>query len=86
MDRRIGASSAVMRALLLHIERSQLRWFIWLGCLLGGGPGSEPELTGGIIYPLWPGTASGSPRRSGRGGLGLTRRPVSSETRPRISG
>jgi len=37
--------------LLLHIERSQLRWFLWLGSLLGGGPGSEPELTGGIIYP-----------------------------------
>ena len=34
-----GGSSTIQRKLgveplLLHIERSQLRWFIWLGCLL----------------------------------------------------
>ena len=52
--------------LLLHIERCQLRWFIWLGCLLGGCPGSEPELSAGISgervllrrgmsgFPSWP--------------------------------
>ena len=34
------------------VERSQLRWFLWLGCLLGGGPGSEPGLSGGIISHL----------------------------------
>jgi len=64
-----GRSSTIrgeleVEPLLLHIERSQLRWFIWLWCLLGGGPGSEPEVTGGIIYPIWPGNTSGSPRRS----------------------
>ena len=58
-------SSTIQRELrveprLLHIERSQLRWFIWLGCLLfrhvqlRGGPGADPELAGGIIYPIWP--------------------------------
>ena len=33
-------------------------------------PRADPELTGGILYPIWPGNASGSPRRSWRGGLG----------------
>ena len=60
MDRRIGASSAVMRALLLHIERSQLRWFLWLGCLLGGGPGQNQNSLEGL-YMVWE-----HPRRSCR--------------------
>ena len=60
---------------LLHIERSRLRWFIWLGCLqvaslrrffrlvlLGGGSGADPELTEGITYPLCPGNAPGIPQ------------------------
>jgi len=34
--------------------------------LLGGGPGADPKLTGGIIYPLCPGNALGSPGRSWR--------------------
>lgn len=49
----------------------------WLGCLLGaslwmfswhgqlgGDPWADPEPAGGIIYLIWPGNASGSPRRS----------------------
>ena len=70
-----GRSSTIRRELgveplLLHIERSQLRWFLWLGCLLGGGPGSEPEPRGNI-YPIQPGNAVGSSRRSWRGMSGF---------------
>ena len=69
---------------LLHLERSQLRWFgprlgclpdisLWEYCLnsqLGGDPWAKPEHTGGITYPIWPGKSSGSPRRSWRTWLG----------------
>jgi len=65
-----GRSSTIQRELgveplLLNIERSQLRWFIWFGCLLvaslwkffrhvqlGGGPRADPEFSKGIIYPI----------------------------------
>ena len=60
--------------LLFRIEKTQLRWFghclkcflvvsLWRfswHILLGGGLGADPELVGGIIYPLWPGNASSS--------------------------
>lgn len=32
--------------------------------LVGGDPGVDPELAGGIINLIWPGNTSGSPRRS----------------------
>ena len=65
-----GRSSTIWKELgveplLLHIERSRLRWFIWLGCLLvaflwsffrpvqlGEGPRADLELTGGILCPI----------------------------------
>jgi len=60
--------------LLLRIERSQLRSF---GHMIrmppGASPkrfsghvqlGGDPEPAGGIIYLIWPGNASGSPRRN----------------------
>ena len=62
--------------LLLHIERSQLRCFRWntsrlppLGGFLGASnwketPRAESELAGEITYLIWPGNASGSPRRT----------------------
>ena len=64
--------------LLLRIERSQLRWFghlirmppallpleVFGHVRLGGDPEADPEPAGGIIYLIWPGNASGSPRRS----------------------
>lgn len=42
---------------------------IWSGCLLDATRWRSPrhvhpELTGGIIYPMWPGNTSGSPRGS----------------------
>jgi len=62
--------------LLLRVERSQLRWFGHLirmppGRLpfsghiqLGGDPRADPAPAGGITYLVWPGNASGSPRRN----------------------
>ena len=63
--------------LLLHIERSQLRWFIWLGCppdaslercfghvQLGEDHGEDPGPAGEIISLGWPGNASGFSQRS----------------------
>jgi len=61
--------------LLLRVERSQLRWFghlIRMPPLRGfpgtpdweETPGADPEAAGGIIYLIWPGNASGSPRRN----------------------
>lgn len=32
--------------------------------LVGGDPGVDPELAGGIVNLIWPGNTSGSPRRS----------------------
>ncbi len=56
---------------------------IWSGCLLGaflwrfsghvqlvGEPEADPEHAGGITYLIWPGNASGSPRRSWKTLLG----------------
>jgi len=55
--------------LLLHVKRSQLWWFRHLIRMirqvrLEGDPGADPEPAGQIIYLIWPGNASGSPRRS----------------------
>ncbi|CAB1416482.1 unnamed protein product [Pleuronectes platessa] len=33
-------------------------------------PGVQPELTGGIIYPIWPGSTSGSVKESWKALLG----------------
>ncbi len=70
--------------LFLGIKRSQLREFGHLvrmppGRLpsrfsshiqLGRHPRVDPKLAGGIMYVIWPGNASASPRRSWRGLLG----------------
>jgi len=50
--------------LLLHVERSQLRWFGRFSghVRLGKDPGADPEPAGG--FWVWPGNASGSPRSS----------------------
>lgn len=62
--------------MLLHIEKSQLRW---LGHLAsqghvppGGDPGEDPGHAGVTMSPSWPGNALGSSRRSvhGQGSLG----------------
>ena len=59
--RSIGGSSEFP-----HVERSQLRWFWHLirmppGCLQNASwvppAPADPELTGGIIYLIWPGNA-----------------------------
>jgi len=82
-----GRSSTIRRELgveplLFHIERSQLRWFIWLECLLvaslwrffghihlGGG---RPRTCWSVIciYSFWPVKVFGPPRRSWQVQLG----------------
>ena len=52
---------------------------------LRGDPGANPELAGGTICPVWPGTALGSPWRSwkvllGKGGLECSSTPAASTT------
>ena len=51
---------------------TEFRYLIPPGCFswrfsrqaqLGRDPGVDPELAGGIIYPIWPGNTSGSCRR-----------------------
>jgi len=37
--------------LLFHLGRSQLRWFLWLGCLLGGAPGQNQNPLEGLYIP-----------------------------------
>ena len=68
--------------LLLHVQRSQLRWLghlFWMppGRLPGevvqapgGGLGVDPGHAGGTMSLGWPGNASGSHRKSWRRGLG----------------
>ncbi|KAK5613448.1 hypothetical protein CRENBAI_021637 [Crenichthys baileyi] len=67
--------------LLLHIERSQLRWLeqLYLDAFLGrcsrhvppgGGPGDGQGHVGGTMSLGWPGNALGSPLRSWRRCLG----------------
>ncbi|KAI3369738.1 hypothetical protein L3Q82_024404, partial [Scortum barcoo] len=66
----------VEEPLLLHIERSQLRWLghlfrmppgrlpreVFQACpTSGGGPGEDPGHAGGTMSLSWPGNASGSP-------------------------
>lgn len=68
--------ASVLTVLLLCIGRSQLRGFGCLirippGCLwrhiqLEGFPLGRSRAHWGIIYPIWPGNASGSPSRSWR--------------------
>jgi len=69
-----------VESLLLRNERSQLRWFghlirmppagrtleVFRHVQLGGGPGTNPGLTGGVICPFWLGNTSVSARRSWR--------------------
>ena len=63
--------------LLLHIERSQMKWLGQLGCLpdaslvrcsgqvpLVGDPGEDPGHAGETMSLGWPGNASGSLRKS----------------------
>ena len=82
-------SSAIRRELrvellLLRIKKSLLRWFVHLvraswSPPFGGFPGTSywevVPLSGGIIYPFWPGNISRSPReccwREGWPNLGL---------------
>lgn len=54
---------------------------------LGGDPGVDPELDGGIMHPIWYGNASGSPRKTwkmflveGEGGLENWAQPPSTIT------
>ena len=63
-----------VESLLLHIERSQLKWYrhlirmppgrllvgITRHSLLGRDPGVVLRLAGGIISPSWPGSSLGS--------------------------
>ncbi len=89
--RDIERSSDIRRKLgaeppLLHDKRSQLRWALWAPdqdaswvFSLGGfprDPGVDPEHSREVMYLIWLGNASGSPRRSwkallGRGTSGL---------------
>lgn len=62
----------------LHVQSNQQRLFglirmshknisLWtysLNSQLEEDPWANPEHTGGITYPIWPGKASGSPKRS----------------------
>lgn len=63
-------------------ERLPLEAF--LHCPVGKDPGADPELAGGIVYPLWPGNAIESPGGAGSslgGCLGLPPGPVAFATR-----
>lgn len=67
-----------------------------LRCVLGmsirtKGSGVVPRLTGGIRYPAWPGSTSGSPGEAGKrywleGDLEQPANPAATVARPRISG